>query len=67
MKKKLAVTIIFIVVLVFPMAFWPLLNYVENVEIYENRAPAPYPNTFDNECSASQYFNQDLHRYAKNV
>ncbi len=49
MKKKLAVTIIFIVVLVFPMAFWPLLNYVENVEIYENRAPAPYPDTFDNE------------------
>ena len=49
MKKKLAATIIFVVILVFPMVFWPLLNYVDRAEIDENRTLAPYPDTFNNE------------------
>lgn len=49
MKKKLAATIIFVVILVFPMVFWPLLNLADNTQIDENRALASYPDTFDNE------------------
>lgn len=58
MKKKLAAAIIFVIVLVFPMALWPLLNYIDNTEINENRTLAPYPDTFNNEYFANfdKYF-----------
>ena len=51
MKKKLAAIIIFISVLVVPMVFWPLFDYVDKTEIEENRELAAYPDKFDN-----QYF-----------
>ncbi len=44
MKKKIAAIVMFIFVLVFPMVAWPLLDYVDNTELEENREPAKYPN-----------------------
>jgi len=44
MKKKIAAIVIFIFVLVFPMVAWPLLDYVDNTELEENREPEKYPN-----------------------
>lgn len=48
MKKKIAVIVIFIVVLVFPMVSWPMLFPFDKTEINENRSPAPFPQ-FNNE------------------
>ena len=43
MKKKIAVIVIFIVVLVFPMVTWPILYRFDNTEITENRPLTPFP------------------------
>ena len=48
MKKNIAVIIIFIFVLVFPMVAWPALqSFDSKVAVNENRQKAPFPK-FDN-------------------
>lgn len=62
MKKKIAVIVIFIVVLIFPMVCWPLLQSFDNtIEVNENRNKAPFPN-FDNNVISNfdKYFTDRL-------
>ena len=56
MKKKLAVVIIFIIVLVFPMVSWPIVSHFD-VTLDENREKADFP-TFGDDVFAQfdKYF-----------
>ena len=43
MKKKLAVVIIFIIILVFPMVTWPIVSTLDLPTVDENREKAKFP------------------------